>query len=67
MPNVLWLVGDGGTIYLTTDGSKFDAVSFVEKANLVAVSAIDARQATVRTADGRSFRTTDRGATWTAQ
>jgi photosystem II stability/assembly factor-like uncharacterized protein len=39
-------------------------VSFSENADLVAVSATDASTATVTTADGRKFSTSDGGATW---
>jgi hypothetical protein len=66
-PNVLWLVGQRGTIYSTTDGLTFELVPFVEAVDLVSVVATDARQATVRTADGRTLRTADRGVTWTVQ
>jgi hypothetical protein len=62
--NVVWLVGDAGAIYVTSDGARFARVPFVESTNLAAVVAVDDRQATVTAADGRVFRTTDRGATW---
>lgn len=65
--NVLWLVGEGGTIYVTVDGAKFERVSFVDTSDLVTVSALSAQQATVRTRDGRSFRTADGGRTWVLQ
>ena len=62
--SVAWLVGPAGTIYVTSDGTRFEKIPFVEPVDLVAVVAIDDRQATVTTADGRSFRTMDRGGTW---
>jgi photosystem II stability/assembly factor-like uncharacterized protein len=65
--NVLWLVGQDGAIYLTIDGARFTRVSFVDTSDLVSVSALSAEQATVRTRDGRTFRTIDGGRTWTAQ
>jgi hypothetical protein len=65
-PLVLWVVGRGGVIYVTLDGSRFTAVPFVERVDLVSVHAVDDRQATITAADGRAFRTTDRGATWQA-
>jgi hypothetical protein len=63
--SVVWFVGAAGAIFLTTDGTHFERVPFTVTADLVAVAAMDARQATVTTADGRRFRTTDRGLTWT--
>jgi photosystem II stability/assembly factor-like uncharacterized protein len=65
--NVLWLVGQDGTIYLSIDGARFTRVSFVDTSDLVSVSALSAEQATVGTSDGRSFRTIDGGKTWAAQ
>jgi hypothetical protein len=64
-PSIAWLVGRAGTIFVTTDGSRFERVPFVEGADVVSVVAVDGRQATVTTADGRQFSTADRGATWT--
>jgi hypothetical protein len=62
---VLWLVGERGTIHISTDGRTFARVPFVDASSLVSVLAVDDREATVTTADGRTFRTLDRGATWT--
>ena len=62
--SVAWLVGRSGAIYLTTDGSQFERVPFVEAVDLTSVVATDDRQATVTTADGRRFTTTTRGSTW---
>lgn len=63
--SVAWVVGRGGAIYITTDGSRFERVPFVEAIDLTSVVAIDDRQATVTTADGRRLTTTTRGSTWT--
>jgi hypothetical protein len=63
-PSVAWIVGRGGSVFVTTNGTRFDPVPFPEKADLVSVVAVDDRQATVTTADGRRFATSDRGATW---
>ena len=63
--NVCWIVGSNGRVYLTTDGLRFTRLGFPEAVDLVAVRATDARTATVTTADGRTFRTTDGGANWT--
>ena len=64
---VCWLVGRSGAVLVTTDGTRFSRVSAPAPADVVSVSATDARNATVATADGRRFRTTDQGATWTPQ
>jgi photosystem II stability/assembly factor-like uncharacterized protein len=61
---VCWLVGRSGAVLVTTDGTRFSRVSAPAPADFVSVSATDARNATVATADGRRFRTTDQGATW---
>ena len=63
-PLVCWLVGGNGLVLLTTDGSRFTRIAFPAQANLTGVTAINARTATVVTADGRTFRTDDGGATW---
>lgn len=63
-PSVAWIVGQGGSVFVTTNGTRFDPVPFPEKADLVSVVAVDDRQATVTTADGRRFSTSNRGATW---
>lgn len=63
-PSVCWLVGRAGAVYLTTDGLRFERVPFVEPLDLASVVAIDDRTATVTAVDGRVFRTTDRGITW---
>lgn len=66
-PSVLtcWLVGSAGTVILSTDGRTFSRVAFPEMIDLSSVSAVDARTASVSTADGRTFDTTDGGASWT--
>jgi Photosynthesis system II assembly factor YCF48 len=64
-PNVCWLVGRSGAIILTIDGRAWRRIKFPEPLDLAAVTASDARTATVTTADGRQFATTDGGRTWT--
>jgi photosystem II stability/assembly factor-like uncharacterized protein len=64
---VCWIVGRGGAVYITNDGMRFTRVSFPEGIDLVDVSATDERSALVRAADGRTWRTTNQGLTWTAQ
>jgi photosystem II stability/assembly factor-like uncharacterized protein len=61
---VCWLVGRAGTVLLSDNGTSFRAVTKPVEADLVAVQATDARSASVRTADGRTFATTDAGNTW---
>jgi hypothetical protein len=63
--SILWLVGPAGAIYLTTDGTRFERVPFVETTDLTSVTAVNDREATVTAVDGRRFHTTDRGVTWT--
>lgn len=59
-----WVVGREGLVLVTVDGERWETRSFVEKVDLVGVSARDARTATVTARDGRRFTTTDGGATW---
>jgi photosystem II stability/assembly factor-like uncharacterized protein len=51
-------------VLLTTDGRSWRRVPFPEAADLAAVQAANAQAATITTADGRTFRTTDGGLTW---
>lgn len=62
--SVCWVVGRGGVVLLSTDGRSWRRVPFPETADLSAVQARDARSASVSTADGRTFSTTDGGVTW---
>jgi photosynthesis system II assembly factor YCF48-like protein len=62
--DVCWVVGRGGVVLLSTDGTTWQQRPFPEKVDLVAVSATDAKTAAVTTTDGRRFSTTDGGATW---
>jgi len=64
-PTIVWVVGRNGTVLLSTDGRRWQRVAFPDRADLVAVRADDALNATVTTADGRTFRTSDSGRTWT--
>ncbi|HVQ12656.1 MAG TPA: hypothetical protein VMS40_03660, partial [Vicinamibacterales bacterium] len=61
---VSWFVGSRGAVYLTTDGTRFMRLPFTEMVDLTAVFATDALVATVSSADGRSWRTSDGGKTW---
>ena len=62
--SVCWLVGRAGVVLLSTDGLNWRRVAFPEVTDLSAIQATDARNASVSTADGRTFSTTDGGATW---
>ena len=63
-PQVCWMVGLEGLVLLATDGTNFTRMPFPERVDLVSVTAIDARRATVTAADGRTFETTDNGRNW---
>lgn len=63
--SICWLVGRGGLVLLTTNGATWQRLTFPEPTDLSAIRATDARNATVTTADGRQFSTTDGGRTWT--
>jgi len=63
---VCWLVGLRGAVWITTDGgARFRRVTVTGGPDLRAVTAQDARSANVTAADGRTFRTTDAGSSWT--
>jgi hypothetical protein len=66
-PTVCWMVGRGGTVLLSIDGSSWRQLAFPEAVDLTSVAATSAGAATVTTSDGRVFGTTDGGATWTAK
>jgi photosystem II stability/assembly factor-like uncharacterized protein len=63
-PSVCWLVGRTGIVLLSTDGSTFRRVFFPDVSDLRSVIAVDEREATVTTTDGRVFKTDDGGRTW---
>jgi putative zinc finger protein len=62
--SVTWLVGRAGAIFVTTDGARFERVPFPQSVDIVSILAIDGRQATVTTVDGRVYGTSDRGVSW---
>lgn len=64
-PRVCWLVGQRGTVLLTTDGRRWQRKTFPEAVDLNGILAKDARTATVTAVDGRLFSTADGGSTWT--
>ena len=65
-PGVCWLVGARGTVLVSTDGRTWRLVPFPEMTDLVTIHATDDKTATVSSSDGRTFRTSDGGRTWTA-
>jgi hypothetical protein len=63
--SVCWLVGRGGVVMISIDeGRNWRRLAFPEITDLSAVRATDARTASVTTADGRMFSTSDGGVTW---
>ena len=62
--SVCWIVGREGVVRLTLDGLLFFPVPFPQAVDLAGVRATSADSAVVSTADGRQFRTDDRGKTW---
>ncbi len=62
--STVWIVGRAGVVLLSTDGRTWRRVPFPEITDLSGVRARDARSVSVMAADGRSFSTTDAGATW---
>jgi photosystem II stability/assembly factor-like uncharacterized protein len=64
-PSVCWLIGPSGTVVLSTDGRSWRRRPFPESVDLRSISASDGDHATVTTADGRVFVTTDGGQGWT--
>ena len=64
--DVCWLVGRGGMVLRTTDaGRQWPRVPFPETVDIIVVTASNALNATVSSADGRRFQTTDGGGIWT--
>ena len=64
---VCWVVGERGTILRTTDGKTWTTIQPPVVANsegFAGIEAQDESSATVTTADGRKFSTTDGGKTW---
>jgi hypothetical protein len=61
---VCWVVGRSGLIYVTKNATTWTKINPPDSVELVDVSAKNASTATVKTADGRSFSTQDRGKKW---
>jgi Putative zinc-finger len=62
-----WLVGHGGVVLLRASDGPWTRPDFPDNADLTAVRATDALHATVTTADGRQFETSDGGQTWVSR
>jgi photosystem II stability/assembly factor-like uncharacterized protein len=63
-PSVCWLIGPGGSVFLTTGGGLWRRLAFPEPVDLHSISATDAENATVTTVDGHEYVTSDGGGTW---
>jgi hypothetical protein len=63
-PKICWLVGSGGTIYMTKDAINWKKIAPPVPADFSAVAAKDASNATITATDGRTFQTTDGGKHW---
>jgi Photosynthesis system II assembly factor YCF48 len=67
-PKDCWIVGRKGTVLRTRDGGRYwENVLSPTTADIVHVRAADAHNAVIRTAEGKSYATTDGGATWNLQ
>jgi photosystem II stability/assembly factor-like uncharacterized protein len=58
------MVGRGGTVLRSTDRENWQRLNIPQAPDLSAISATDARTATVTAADGRTFSTADGGLNW---
>jgi hypothetical protein len=63
-PSICWLVGPGGLVLVSTDGSSWKRAPFPEVVDLSSVTASDDKTAIVTASDGRTFKTLDGGQTW---
>lgn len=64
--SVCWIVGRGGMVFVTSDGTSWTSRPLTPAVDLVGVTATNALVATVIAADGRRFATIDGGNSWTA-
>ncbi len=63
-PTICWLVGSGGTIFITKDATNWKKIAPPVSVDFTAVTANDASNATITAADGRKFQTSDGGKHW---
>lgn len=61
---ICWIVGGNGLIYVTKDSKKWKKITPPGAFDFVSVSATDASNATVTTADGLKYATTNGGKKW---
>ncbi len=59
-----WIVGRSGMVLRTVDGDRWDRLVFPEAVDLAGIRAESAMSATVTATDGRVYRTTDGGRSW---
>jgi hypothetical protein len=64
-PNVCWIVGRAGVVFITDDGKNWRNVSIPGATDLASVDAKDELSATVTATDGQKWSTEDGGKTWT--
>jgi photosystem II stability/assembly factor-like uncharacterized protein len=64
---VCWIVGARGIVLLSRDGVSWQQVASPAPVDLTGVQAVDDRVAAVAAGDGRVFRTSDGGRTWSLQ
>jgi hypothetical protein len=64
---VCWVAGAAGVVLRTIDGVTWTRIPFPQSVDLVAIQASDVLHATVTTAAGARFTTSDGGATWIRQ
>jgi hypothetical protein len=64
---ICWVVGRRGAVWRSVDGRTWQRLTFPEVTDLSAVTATDARSASVSSADGRTFSTSDAGMPWVRQ
>jgi photosystem II stability/assembly factor-like uncharacterized protein len=63
-PDVCWAVGRAGLVLRSIDGRTWQRINFPEMTDLTSVRATDAQNASLSTADGRTFSTANGGQTW---
>lgn len=63
-PSACWGAGPSGTLVRTADGIAWRVVTPPAPADIVSLGASGVASASVRTADGAAFETSDGGATW---
>jgi len=62
--NTCWVVGRGGSIFMTKDGKHWKKIHAPAAIDFVSVSAMDAAIATVTAADGTKYATSNGGKNW---